>query len=73
MQQKTQSPVQFEITEQTRDSVAIWIRLSHLRLEDYLFPSRIRFSPHLSTRQHARIIHQWVQEIGINSAAYEGV
>jgi integrase len=70
MQQKTQRPVQFEITEQTRDSVTTWIRLSHLRLKDYLFPSRIRSSAHLSTRQYARIVHQWVQEIGLNSAAY---
>ena len=70
MQQKTQRPVQFEITEQTRDSVANWIRLSSLRSEDYLFPSRLHSSPRLSTRQYARIVHQWVREIGLNSAAY---
>jgi len=70
MQQKTQRPVQFEITEQTRDSVATWTRLSSLRSEDYLFPSRLRSSPHLSTRQYARIVHQWVKEIGLNPAAY---
>ncbi len=28
MQQKTQRPVQFEITEQTRDALAAWIRAS---------------------------------------------
>jgi integrase len=70
MQQKTQRPVQFEITGQTRDSVATWIRFSSLRSEDDLFPSRLRSSPHLSTRQDARIVHQWVKEIGLNSAAY---
>jgi site-specific recombinase XerC len=70
MQQKTQRPVQFEITEQTRDSVAAWIHLSGLRSEDYLFPSRLRSSPHLSTQQYARIVHRWVREIGLNSAAY---
>ena len=69
MQQKTQRPVQFEITEQTRASLATWIRISHLRSEDYLFPSRLRSSPHLSTRQCASIVHQWVKEIGLNSAA----
>jgi integrase len=62
--------LQFEITEQTRDSVAKWIRLSSLRSEDYLFPSRLHSSPHLSTRQYARIVHQWVREIGLNSAVY---
>jgi len=33
MQQKTQRPVQFEITEQTRDALAAWIRLRRLSLE----------------------------------------
>ncbi len=46
MQQKTQRPVQFEITESTRKSVFAWIRHAGLKAEDYLFPSRIRLSPH---------------------------
>jgi hypothetical protein len=41
MQQKTQRPVQFEITEPTRNSVLAWIRHAALRSEDYLFPSRL--------------------------------
>jgi len=40
MQKKTQRPVQFELTEQTRDAVAAWIAEAHLRPEQYLFPSR---------------------------------
>ena len=31
MQKKTQRPVQFEITEQTRDAVAAWITAAHLK------------------------------------------
>ena len=56
IQKKTSRPVQFEITEQTRSALAVWIKLSGLRSDDYLFPSRIRASPHLSTRQYARIV-----------------
>jgi integrase len=56
MQQKTQRPVQFEITEQTRDSLAAWIRSCGIRSDDYLFPSRLHSSPHLSTLQYARIV-----------------
>ena len=41
MQKKTQRPVQFEITEQTRDAVATWIATAHLKPEQYLFPSRV--------------------------------
>jgi integrase len=70
MQQKTRRPVQFEITEQTRDTLAAWIRGRALKQEDYLFPSRLRASPHLSTRQYARVIQRWVKEIGLDPAAY---
>jgi integrase len=70
MQQKTHRPVQFEITEQTREAVARWIQRARLRPEDFLFPGRVRTSPHLSTRQYARIVRGWVREIGLDTAAY---
>jgi integrase len=70
MQQKTQRPVQFEITEQTRDALAAWIRGRALRQEDFLFPSRLRAAPHLSTRQYARVVQRWVKEIGLDPVAY---
>lgn len=37
---------------------------------DHLFPSRIHGSPHLSTRQYARLVHRWIREIGLDDAAY---
>jgi integrase len=70
IQQKTQRPVQFEITEQTRESVTAWIREVGLRPDDFLFPSRIHSSPHLSTRQYARIVRGWVREIGLDCCEY---
>jgi integrase len=70
MQQKTQRPVQFELTEQTRDSLTEWIRCSGIHSEDYLFPSRLHASPHLSTRQYARIVRGWIREIGLDASAY---
>jgi len=70
MQQKTQRPVQFEITEQTRDVVTVWIRRASLRSDDFLFPSRVQKSPHPSTRQYARIVNSWVSAIGLTPAAY---
>ena len=70
MQQKTKRPVQFEITEQTRESVLSWIRKTGRRSDDYLFPSRFQRSPHVSTRQYARIVHGWVREIGLDDTAY---
>ena len=38
MQQKTQRPVEFEITEQTRSARVAWIHQAQLRSEDCLFP-----------------------------------
>ncbi len=70
MQQKTGQPVQFEITEQTRQAVSDWIRRSNLCSSDYLFPSRLHRSPHLSTRQYARIVETWVASIGLNPTSY---
>ena len=70
MQQKTQRPVQFEITDPTRVAVEKWIRSAGLKSEDFLFPSRLSDSLHLSTRQYARIVHKWVSEIGLDSANY---
>src|SRR6202049_3294599 len=70
MQKKTQRTVQFEITEQTRDAVAAWIATAHLKPEQFLFPSRVSESPHVSTRQYSRIVGSWVASIGLDPVAY---
>ena len=70
MQQKTNQAVRFEITEQTRDSISSWIEHAELGLHDYLFKSRFSSSPHISTRQYARIVGGWVSEIGLDPAEY---
>lgn len=70
MQKKTQRPVQFEITEQTRTALETWMHRAQLRNEDYLFPSRLHASEHLSTRQYARIVKAWVKVIGLDPAMY---
>lgn len=70
IQQKTGRPVQFELTPPTREAVGAWISEARLRPEDFLFPSRISSSPHLGTRQYARIVDGWVAEIGLDPAAY---
>ena len=58
-----------QITEQTREALLAWIRIANRRSDDYLFPSRLHGSPHLSTRQYARIVGGWVREIGLDSSA----
>jgi len=70
VQRKTQRPVQFELTEPTRAAVAVWLEKAQLRGDQYLFPSRVASSPHVSTRQYARIVHHWVDAAGLDSSAY---
>jgi site-specific recombinase XerD len=40
------------------------------RWNKYLFPSRFRSHPHLSTRQYARMVHAWVESAGLDGSAY---
>jgi integrase len=70
MQQKTQRSVQFEITEQTRESVAAWRDQARLTRDRFLFPSRMHHSPHLSTRQYSRLVGSWVSQIGLDPSVY---
>lgn len=70
MQHKTQRPVQFEITQATRDVLQTWIKQAGLKFEDLLFPSPLHGSLHLGTRRYARILGRWVEELGLDRAAY---
>lgn len=70
MQHKTQRPVQFEITQAARDAVQKWIEVSRVSSDDFLFPSRIHDSPHLGTRQYARILEGLVEDLGLDPAEY---
>lgn len=70
IQRKTQRPVQFELTEPTRSAVAAWLEKAQLRSDQYLFPSRIANSPHLSTQQYAQIVHHWAEAAGLDSSLY---
>jgi integrase len=70
MQRKTQRPVQFELTETTRSAVSAWIEKAELKSEQYLFPSRLLKSPHVSARQYARMVRRWVAAVGLDSTVY---
>jgi len=70
VQQKTGRPVQFELTEQTREAIHVWMTQHALHDGEYLFPSRVHTCLHLSTRQYARIVNQWVESIGLDPYKY---
>ena len=70
MQQKTHRTVQFEITPLTRQAVESRLTKANLRSNNYLFPSRVRESPHITTRQYAQIVYRWIRDIGLDVSAY---
>ncbi len=69
-QSKTRKPVRFEITGTTRLALERWIKDPEMIGSEYLWPSRVHASPHLSTRQYARIMRDWVLSIGLEPSAY---
>lgn len=69
MQRKTQRPVQFEITEATRESIAAWVSCAQLRSTNSLFPGRSG-ETHLSGRQYSRIVKGWVKSVGLDPSRY---
>ena len=60
IQSKTGQPVQFELTENTRDSVITWVNSPEMMRIEFMFPSRIHDRPHISTRQYGRLVRNWV-------------
>lgn len=70
IQSKTGKPVRFEITETTRHALQRWIADSEMTGSEFLWPSRVHGSPHLSTRQYARIMRGWVISIGLEPSGY---
>ena len=70
VQQKTGRPVQFELLEAARTSILAWLEQRGGTLDDYAFPSRLDHSAHLSTRQYARLVNEWVAGIGLRREDY---
>jgi len=69
IQQKTKRPVQFEITKKTKLSLQSLIDYDET-CHDYLFKGQPLRTEHLSTRQYARIVDDWVTSIGLDKNAY---
>ncbi|MBT1157248.1 tyrosine-type recombinase/integrase [Aminobacter anthyllidis] len=70
VQQKTGRPVQFEITSDVRASLLAWLERRGGTVEDFAFPSRVGHAHHMSTRQYARLVDEWVTAIGLRAEEY---
>jgi Site-specific recombinase XerC len=69
-QQKTGRPVQFELLADTRASLLAWLDRRGGSVDDYVFPSRVDHHGHLSTRQYARLVDEWVTAVGLVRSEY---
>jgi site-specific recombinase XerC len=70
VQQKTGRPVQFGQSSDARSSLLAWLERRGGSLDEYAFPSRIDHSDHLSTRQYARLVDEWVSGVGLRREEY---
>ena len=70
IQQKTGRPVQFELMSDARTSLLAWLEQRGGTIDDFAFPSRVDQSDHLSTRQYARLVDEWVTAIGLRREEY---
>jgi integrase len=69
-QSKTGRPVRFELTEVTRQALDDYLRASGRQRGQCLFLGRRGPDQHLSTRQYARLVDEWVSSIGLDPRKY---
>jgi integrase len=70
VQSKTNNPVQFELAENTRETVISWTKSPEMMGCQFMFPSRFHDRPHISTRQYGRLVRDWVVSIGLEPSGY---
>lgn len=70
IQQKTRRPVQFELLEPARSTILAWLERRGGGLDEFAFPSRIDRADHLSIRQYARLVDEWVTGMGLRRKEY---
>lgn len=70
IQSKTKKPVKFELTENTRETIATWVKSVEMMGSRFMFPSRFHGRSHISTRQYGRLVRDWVTAIGLEPSGY---
>ena len=70
IQSKTQKPVRFEITEGTRKSLLRWMDEPLMVGSEFLWPGRFHERLHISTRQYARLVREWVKSVGLEPSSF---
>ncbi len=69
-QRKTGRSVKFEITEQTRQAVDAYLKITRKKPGDFLFTGRRGPDRCLTTRQYARLLSEWIAGIGLDPSLF---
>ncbi len=69
-QKKTGRPVKCEMTEQTRQAIDQYLGSLPEKPSGYVFSGRSDRRSHLTTRQYARLVSEWVESIGLDASLY---
>src|SRR4029450_3228798 len=65
-QKKTGRPVKFEMTDQTREAVDDYLRVTNRKVGEFLFTGRSGVGRCMTTRQYARLVSGWIASIGLD-------
>jgi integrase len=69
-QRKTGRPVKFELTDQTREAVDDYLRVTGKKPGEFLFTGSGRSGQSMTTRQYARLVSRWVASIGLDAKLF---
>ncbi len=69
-QKKTGRPVQFELTEQTRQALDDYLSVANRKRGDFLFAAQRQPGRPLSIRQYARLVGDWINGIGLDQCLF---
>src|SRR5450631_2073359 len=65
-QKKTGRPVRFELSEQTRQAVDDYLKVTGKRPGEFLFTGRRGPQTNMTTRQYARLVSEWIGSVGLD-------
>lgn len=70
-QKKTSQPVRFELTEQTRQAVDVYLEASSKKPGQLMFNGRRGTDRSMTIRQYARLVSEWIGAIGLDSQVFD--
>jgi integrase len=65
-QRKTERPVRFELSEQTRQAVDDYLKATGKRPGEFLVTGRRGPDRNMTTRQYARLVSEWIGSVGLD-------